>query len=271
MSRVFFAGELDTVATWWRVYRRDGVALGFTTHDRDLSFDGIRHRATPGMLPSAVRLSVDLEDDEAAVEGALNHAAIRENELAAGRYDGARVEMGVIDWQGGETHTLYAGTIAGVTREGDRFSADMQSLKAALARDPVPRTGPACRAEFCGPGCDLNGQAFETRALVTAVDEAANRVTTDVADTRHFAHGTLRFLDGPQAGDHFAVLATEGGALSVDKPLAAGAIAGMRVVLRQGCDHTIATCAARFANAVNFRGEPHLPGGDILTRYPVPR
>ncbi len=41
MSRVWFSTELETVATWWRVLRRDGVALGFTTHDRDIWADGI--------------------------------------------------------------------------------------------------------------------------------------------------------------------------------------------------------------------------------------
>ncbi len=30
----------------------------------------------------------------------------------------------------------------------------------------------------------------------------------------------------------------------------------------------LATCRTRFANAVNFRGEAHLPGNDLLTRYP---
>nr|WP_232014937.1 phage BR0599 family protein [Sphingopyxis sp. EG6] len=30
----------------------------------------------------------------------------------------------------------------------------------------------------------------------------------------------------------------------------------------------LATCRERFANAINFRGEAHLPGNDLLTRYP---
>ena len=41
MRRAFLASELDTTAGWWRIYRCDGVTLGFTTHDRDLWFDGI--------------------------------------------------------------------------------------------------------------------------------------------------------------------------------------------------------------------------------------
>ena len=39
MTRVWFDTPLETVATFWRVLRRDGVTLGFTTHDRDLRFD----------------------------------------------------------------------------------------------------------------------------------------------------------------------------------------------------------------------------------------
>ena len=44
-------------------------------------------------------------------------------------------------------------------------------------------------------------------------------------------------------------------------------VAGSRVEITQGCDKRFATCVARFSNAVNFRGEPHLPGNDLLTRY----
>jgi uncharacterized phage protein (TIGR02218 family) len=44
--------------------------------------------------------------------------------------------------------------------------------------------------------------------------------------------------------------------------------AGDLVEIKEGCDKRFATCGTRFANAENFRGEPHLPGMDLLTRYP---
>jgi hypothetical protein len=44
----------------------------------------------------------------------------------------------------------------------------------------------------------------------------------------------------------------------------------MRARLKEGCDHTLATCASRFGNAVNFRGEPFLPGNDMVIRYGLP-
>jgi uncharacterized phage protein (TIGR02218 family) len=52
-----------------------------------------------------------------------------------------------------------------------------------------------------------------------------------------------------------------------DRPRAA-VVAGTVVEIREGCDKRFETCVARFDNAVNFRGEPHLPGTDLLTRYP---
>ncbi len=33
------AGDVTTLCRCWRVLRRDGLALGFTDHDRDLAFD----------------------------------------------------------------------------------------------------------------------------------------------------------------------------------------------------------------------------------------
>ena len=34
-----------------------------------------------------------------------------------------------------------------------------------------------------------------------------------------------------------------------------------------GCDKRFETCQAKFANAVNFRGFPHIPGQDTIIRY----
>jgi uncharacterized phage protein (TIGR02218 family) len=84
------------------------------------------------------------------------------------------------------------------------------------------------------------------------------------------AGGSLRWLDGPHSGVTLDIVATDGAALIVDGPLPKEVAPGTRAVLREGCDHTLATCAGRFANAVNFRGEPFLPGNDLLTRYPSP-
>jgi uncharacterized phage protein (TIGR02218 family) len=271
MSRVWFAQPLETVATFWRVMRRDGVTLGFTTHDRDLWFDGVRHSATPGMVPSAIRRSAGFEADSAEVEGALTNDSLSAADLAAGRFDGARVIIGLIDWQTLAVEGLYRGTIGAVVEEAGKFTAELQSRKAELLRDPVPRTSPSCRARFCGPGCTLPAVRFTHEAVLTGFDLAANRIAVAAAPApAALAGGEVRWCDGPHAGSTMTTVAADDEGLVLDQPLDPALVPGLRLLLREGCDHRLATCAARFANAANFQGEPFLPGNDQIYRYPPP-
>ncbi len=268
--RVFFDRELDTVATFWRIYRRDGVMLAFTSHDRDLAFGGITHRAAPGMVPAAIRLSADIAHDSAEAEGAISHASIRETDLAAGLFDAAAIEIGAVDWQTCEHHVLYTGEIGRIEDDQSQFSAELRSSKQLLEQDLVPRTSPTCRAEFCGPGCGLSATRFTMIHALAGIDWDRNRVRFEGVSPASCVDGRLRFLAGPQTGIRFDIIDADGDWLLLDRPLARGTAPGTRAELTEGCDHTIATCAARFDNAINFRGEPFLPGNDLLSRYGQP-
>lgn len=273
MSRVWFDRPLETAAPFWQIFRRDGVALGFTAHDQDLWFDGIKHRAAPGMVPSAIRRSADLEPDSAEVEGALSHDALNAEDLARGRFDGARVLIGLVDWESLDRHVLYRGAIASVSEETGRFSAVLQSRKAELQVDPVPRTSPTCRASFCGPGCVLSPSRFTHEVRVTAHASAANAVMlASPVPLAQLSGGTLRWLDGPYAGQTMQITNNGPDGLVLDTPIDRAIAAGTTALAREGCDRTLGTCQTRFANAANFQGEPFLPGNDQLARYasPVP-
>jgi uncharacterized phage protein (TIGR02218 family) len=270
MTRVFLREPLEGAATFWRIRRRDGVTLGLTSHDRDLWFDGVTHRAAPGMLPSAVRRSADLAPDSAEVHGALTHDSIAAVDLAAGRFDGAGVEIGVVDWETLDRAVLYRGEIGGVTEEAGRFGAELLSAKSALEVDLVPRTSPTCRARFGGPGCALSVARFTHEAVLAAVYADENRAHfaggPPVADLRH---GSVRWIDGPQAGLTMEIVSADDDGLVLDVPLDPDLAPGTHALLREGCDHTLATCAQRFANAINFQGEPFVPGNDLLARGPA--
>lgn len=270
MTRTWFSQSLETVAVWWRIERCDGVTLGFTSHDRDLVFAGLRHKTAPGMVPSAVRRTATFEADSAEVTGALSHDAIGESDLSAGRFDGARVSMGLVDWETFETEPLFTGTIGSVGREGGQFSAELQSIKQMLTRQVVPRTSPTCRAEFCGKGCTLSAAQFRHEATIAEVSSDGQWVRfAGLGNTERFGFGWQRPVDGPDAGIVIRIHAVEDGWLVLERPMSSEAGAGIRVMLQEGCDHTLATCSSRFGNAVNFQGEPFLPGNDLLTRYPT--
>ena len=201
MSRIWFATDLETVATFWRIARRDGVTLGFTSHDRDLWFDGVLHNASPGMVPSSIRRSADFEPDSAEVQGALSHGSITARDLSLGRFDHARVTIGLVDWETLENQVLYRGAIGAISEDDGRFNAELASRKAELLIDAVPRTSPTCRAVFCGPGCTLSAAHFEHEAGFLGLDPARNAVSLALpVPPERFVGGELRWLDGPHAG-----------------------------------------------------------------------
>ena len=103
-------GWLDRAVTssayLWRLERADGVALGFTSHDRDLVIDAFRYRAVPGMVPSTIALTDRVEVDNVEISGVMTNAAISEADLEAGRWDGARLYISLVDWEQPEAEAL---------------------------------------------------------------------------------------------------------------------------------------------------------------------
>jgi uncharacterized phage protein (TIGR02218 family) len=110
------------------------------------------------------------------------------------------------------------------------------------------------------------------RTRVTRVTSAPAEDVVIVAEAPGgpgaYAFGRLRWIGGANSGLESAILASEGAQLRLQEPPPFAIAAGDLVEIAQGCDKSFATCRARFANAENFRGEPHLPGMDLLTRYP---
>jgi len=262
--------ELEGIATFWRIMRGDGVALAFTSHDRDLTFAGMRHRAAPGMVPSAIRRDASLESELLEVEGVLTDDAICAADLAAGRFDGARVSIGIVDWETLEHAVLFSGSFSAISSTGMAFEAELRSAKELLLGDFVPRTSPTCRAEFCGKDCQLNAAKFTHLATLIHADPSTSTATFAGGPAASLMlHGSLRWIDGPFAGIAMAIADVSGASLILDANLDQELEPGLRAYLLEGCDHTLATCASRFANTVNFRGEPYLPGNDLLARYPV--
>jgi uncharacterized phage protein (TIGR02218 family) len=266
----FVTKALATVALCWRLERRDGVALGFTSHDRNLSIDGLVYRAAPGMLPSSVTLSDGFDADSLDVEGALTSDAITAEDLKAGRWDGAALSVFMVDWEApdGERLAIARGELGEVSIRGEGFAAELRGPTALLERAAVEQTSPECRAQLGDRRCRID---LAARTRLTRIADIIDEVTIVVADAaadNAYGYGRLRWLSGANSGLSSSIRASQDMRLTLrEAPPWAPAI-GELVEIAEGCDKRLATCSGRFGNAANFRGEPHLPGTDLLTRYP---
>ncbi len=268
MSMAWLEGSLTAMTFCWRIERRDGVAIGLTAHDRDLVIDGLRYRASPGMVPSAIERSADFAPDNVEIAGAMCSDAISEADLLAGRWDGAAVTLFACDWEtGGEPLVLASGTISDVAMEDQGFTAELRGIAAALDLPVNEVTSPGCRAMLGDARCRVTMAGRRRFARVVAVEGAVLGIDRAEPVTNAYGCGMLRWVSGGNSGLRDAIAVSDGATVTLrSPPRFAGE--GALVELVEGCDKQLSTCAERFANAVNFRGEPYLPGIDLLTRYP---
>ena len=99
------------------------------------------------------------------------------------------------------------------------------------------------------------------------VASEARKVTLDNS-APGLAFGELLWMDGANCGLGSPVISVEGAVLHLAEGPPFAPIFPAQVRLIEGCDKQLSTCRDRFSNAINFRGEAHLPGNDLLTRYP---
>ncbi len=263
----WFGQPLTTLAFLWRVERADGVAIGFTSHDRDLVRGGFAYRAAPGMVPSSIRLTDGFDVDDVELNGALTSGAFTEDDLRVGRWDGARLTLSAADWTdpAATPQLLIAGSFGSVTMRDGSFGVALRGVASVFDRPVSEETSPACRATLGDPRCRVDMAARQPVVMALAVAGAQVTVDTAAPDGL-YNFGTLRWTEGPLAGVDARILSSAGTLLTLAEPPASIALPA-RVFLREGCDRQLSTCRDRFANVVNFRGEPHLPGNDLLTRY----
>jgi uncharacterized phage protein (TIGR02218 family) len=268
MSLAMLDRELSSLAFCWRLERRDGAGLALTSHDRPLMIDGMKFEPAPGITPAAIRATMGLEANMSEVHGSLSSEAITAADVAAGRWDGAALRLSAVDWEapGGEALTLLQGELGQVALKGGAFEVDLLGIAARLERPICPYTSPDCRAELGDPDCRVDMAGRRLRAVVTSV--SGHLVEVDQPVDERFRFGSIRFLAGPANGERRAILAATDHQLSLRSAPSGVVETGTPVELIEGCDKRLATCSGRFGNAVNFRGEPHLPGNDLLTRYP---
>lgn len=264
------AQELVALAFCWRLERRDGVAIGLTSHDRDLVVEGFPYAAAPGLVPSAVRRGIGLEVESMDLQGALSSDAIRESDLRAGRWDGAALWLNLTEWTApGELWLeLMRGELGTVEQQGESFAVELRGPHAMLERPVAPETAPGCRARLGDGACRVDLAPRRAVVRVTGMSDETVVVSGSGLVAGNYVFGSLRWLEGGNCGLVQSIIANDAESVTLSDLPIFNVVAGTRALIVEGCDKRIATCSARFGNAVNFQGEPYLPGSDLLTRYP---
>lgn len=277
-----FQAHLDSGATTlcrcWAVERRDGTQMGFTDHDLPLAFEGLSFRASSGMTARALSQTTGLSVDNSEAVGALSDAAIREADILAGRFDGAKVRAWLVNWADPEDRVLqFAGQLGELTRSGGAFQAELRGLTELLNQPQGQVYQKPCAAVLGDERCkfDFNTAGYSTEITVEEVEDARvfHFAGLNGFEPRWFEAGRLVMLDGAAAGligiiknDRYV---DDIRVVELWESLRADVTVGDALRLEAGCDKRAETCRVKFNNFNNFRGFPHMPGEDWLISYPI--
>lgn len=268
------ASGATTLATCWRIARRDGEIFRFTDHDRALLVAGEAYEPETGADGAAISSSADLSVDNSEIAGALSSARLSAAELSSGRFDGAEVDIWRVNWAAPDQRVLLKrGLIGEVKRDGVRFTAEIRGLSCLLDQAKGRVYGRLCDATVGDARCGalLDTPAFKGEGAITALLDEQRFLASGLAAFADgwFAHGRIDWLTGANAGTSAHVKSHAAAEIALWLPPGRSLAEGDAFEIRAGCDKAFKTCREKFANTVNFRGFPLMPGNDFAISYPL--
>jgi uncharacterized phage protein (TIGR02218 family) len=266
------ASGITTHCQCWKLTRRDGVSLGFTDHDRDLTISGILFEAASGIDAASVEAETGLASVGGEINGALTSVRIRPEDIEAGRYDGAELRRWLVDWKAPALDFLMdVVTIGEIKRRDGTFIAETHNALHALDAEQGRLYASTCPAELGDTACGFNltPWPFTQTVVVEGTDgrHELSAASLAISIPGLYARGRLRVISGANAGVTIPIRDHQGAILRLWQGLPAELAPGDQAVVSAGCDKRFSTCRDRFYNTLNFRGFPLILSPEFAYSY----
>lgn len=257
-----------------QITRKDGVIKRFTDHNTDVVFGGNTYTATDSVLISAITTATNNGMQSTNCDVIFSSAGIADIDVVRGVYDNATVKFSIVDYTNtalGEI-ILMTGILSvfDVTDKG-RGSFEIRGLLTRGDSRVGEYYSAECRADLGDTRCKIDLATVQTTGVVHLVERPTSLQVDFVGNPGdgYYSFGVLTFTSGNNNGVSLEVMSQAAIDATYDRlvlPLAFPYTpqVGDTFTLTAGCDHRKDTCKNKFNNLVNFRGEPFVPGQDIL-------
>lgn len=269
------AAGTTTVGYLLKVTRKlpDGQIFGFTSADTDVTISGVTYRATPGLDVSSIAVEAGAAVDNLELTTLDDGSVFNRPDVMGGLWRNAAFELSRYNWANPTdgVDTIMAGVLGEVRYLRASLVVELRGLQQFLQQPIGAVSSKTCRARLGDSLCTKALGPFTFAATVTSV--TSNQIFTATALTQaadYFGEGILTWTSGPNINLVQKVKTHDtGGVLTLSLATFQTVAIGHTFSVVAGCRKRMAEdCITKFANVLNFQGEPHLPGVDAVTKPP---
>ena len=265
------------------VTRQDGVVERFTSTDHNVTVAGVgapydgTYQAATGLDVSNLVVQSGLAVDNMELTVLPDETSYPQVDILAGRWNNAAFRLFECDHINPSLgiNLLKRGTTgeADTLRSSNRF--EFRGLKQALQQQLGEVTSKTCRYRLGSTAkphglCMVDLAPWTNTYAITAVasrHQFTCSAATEVDD--YYGEGIAHAMDGENAGYEQKVKSFAAGVVVLALEMPFDLNVGDTVRLTAGCRKRLTEdCKTKFSNVLNFGGEPHMTGPDLLTADP---
>ncbi|WP_417283750.1 DUF2163 domain-containing protein [Comamonas sp.] len=268
------------------IERTDGQLFGFTSHDLPLVLDvtpwgmssvALAFDAMQGLTASNLVSTSGFAVDNLELITLDDGSLFQRDEVLAGVWRNAGFRIFRYRWDvaaptiANDVEILTRGWFGEVTLNAATIKVELRGLKQLLQQSVGEVSTKTCRNRLGDGRCRVDLTPWTHESVVTAVaDKRTFTASGLVHGADFFGEGVLTFTSGANAGLSQKVRSHgASGQLTLVLPMVMTVAVGDQFSIVAGCrKRLMEDCKGKFGNVLYFRGEPHRPTTDDLTKTP---
>lgn len=237
---------------------RGGSNWRYTTADADQTLGGITYLAIP-ITCSDLEQSQEMSRNPITIEMDKDAEFLRQYRASP---PSDVVSLTILRFHEGDSEvvTRWVGRVVNVTFQERTVKVRCEPIFTSMKRPVLRRQyQTACPHVLYGAQCALSSASWGVEATLQAVNGTAlSSGTFDLEPDGYYAGG---FVEWQVAGGNLEkrfIVAHVGTTITINIPFV-NIPGNAEVKVYPGCDHTLATCADKFSNVLNYGGQPFFP------------
>ncbi len=160
---------------------------------------------------------------------------------------------------------LQKGYIKEIKIQGSEISFEVEGLLSRLSRGNITKCYSAsCRASFGDKYCKIDKKNIRVKSVITKILDL-NSAEIDISSLKKaYFEGSALIDETTQKT--YRIKKIFKNEIYFDNPSLDNLTEDGEITILPSCNKEFATCCNIYNNAINFRGEPHLPGVDELLK-----